>query len=161
MERAVAALIPFVQEWGLALNPEDLAELAGAVFEHYDADETWEALEAAVREQIAGHRRNIEQIQASYRGQRRERLQAGGKRPFLVVDDYGTGGIWIYLYATSAKQITDRYPGLTVITDWREWMTPERVFEIAAEIGPDMTFDIDNPHGWLADSEDALRHPPT
>jgi len=34
MERAVAALLPFVREWGLQLNPEHLYELAGAVLEH-------------------------------------------------------------------------------------------------------------------------------
>ena len=48
-------------------------------------------------------------------------------------------------------------PGLTLITEWRDWMTPERVTELTASIGPHMTFDIDNPDGWLAESEDALR----
>jgi hypothetical protein len=40
VERGVGALIPFVQEWGLPLNPEDLAQLAAAVLEHYDSDES-------------------------------------------------------------------------------------------------------------------------
>jgi hypothetical protein len=31
MERGAAALIPFVQEWRLSLNPEDLDEIASAV----------------------------------------------------------------------------------------------------------------------------------
>jgi hypothetical protein len=59
------------------------------------------------------------------------------------------------------EQITARYPGLTVITQWREWMTPDRVIELAARIGPQMTFDIDHPDGWLAESADALRRRPT
>ena len=35
---------------------------------------------------------------------------------YLVVDDYGTGGIWIYIHARSAEEITDRFPDLTVFT---------------------------------------------
>ena len=36
MERAEAALFPFVKRWGLPLNPEHLSEIAGAVLEHAD-----------------------------------------------------------------------------------------------------------------------------
>ena len=88
---------------------------------------------------------------------RRNALRASGKRPYLAVYDYGTGGIWIYVYAESAEQITERYPGLTVITEWRDWMTPERIIELTAGIGSHMTFDIDKPDGWLAQSDDELR----
>jgi hypothetical protein len=80
-----------------------------------------------------------------------------GKRPFLVVYDYGQGGIWMYLYAESAEQIAERYPGLTVITEWRDWMTPDRLVPIIATIGRDMTFDIDNPQGYLAKADPELR----
>lgn len=90
---------------------------------------------------------------------RGNRLRASGKRPYLAVYDYGTGGIWIYVYAKSAEQITERYPGLTVITEWRDWMTPERVIELTTGIGSDMTFDIDTPDGWLARSDDELSRP--
>jgi hypothetical protein len=83
-------------------------------------------------------------------------LHDAGKKPFLAVYDYGTGGIWIYLYALSAEQIIRRYPGLTVITEWSEWMTPARVLEIVAHIGSNMTFDIDEPDGWLASAEGEL-----
>ena len=84
-------------------------------------------------------------------------LRNEGKRPFLVVYDYGTGGVWIYIYAKSAEQIKARYPGLTVITEWRDWMTPDRVVELTATIGASMTFDIDRSDGWLAHAEDELR----
>jgi hypothetical protein len=62
-------------------------------------------------------------------------------------------------WAESAEQIAARYPGLTVITEWREWMTPDRLIEIIATIGPHMTFDIDQPDGWLAGADEALRRP--
>jgi hypothetical protein len=38
MERAVAALVPYVQEWRLPLNPQHVAALAGAVLTHFDSD---------------------------------------------------------------------------------------------------------------------------
>ncbi len=86
-------------------------------------------------------------------------LRDSGKKPYLAVYDYGMGGIWIYVYAESADQIAARYPGLTVISEWREWMTPDRLIEIIAAIGPQMTFDIDQPDGWLAKSDETLRVP--
>ena len=52
MERAVAALVPYVQAWNLALNPEDLHELAGAVLTHFDSDATFEEIDAAERARI-------------------------------------------------------------------------------------------------------------
>ena len=59
MERAAAALMPYVQDWELSLNPEDLYELAGAVLAHFDSMESFEAIDAAERariEQIARER---------------------------------------------------------------------------------------------------------
>jgi len=53
VERGVAALIPFVEAWGLPLNPEDRSELAGAVLMHSDGDTSFEEIEAAVRAQLA------------------------------------------------------------------------------------------------------------
>jgi hypothetical protein len=71
------------------------------------------------------------------------------KQPFLVIDDYGTGGIWMYIYARSAGEITQHYPDLTVITDWRDWMTPDRLIPLLAGLGPEKVYDIDQPHGYL------------
>lgn len=60
MDRAVAALLPFVREWGLSLNPEDLHEIAYAVLTHgidLAPDEaTYEAITKAVEGQIEEHR---------------------------------------------------------------------------------------------------------
>jgi hypothetical protein len=61
IERAIAALGPFVGEWRLCLNPEDLAELAYAVLVHAPgggpSDEAdLRRIDQAVREQIDGDR---------------------------------------------------------------------------------------------------------
>jgi hypothetical protein len=77
MERAVAALLPFIQEWRLPLNPEHLYELAGAVLTHYDTDESWEQLDSAVREQLAEFARRREAIEASYRAELRQAQEQG------------------------------------------------------------------------------------
>ena len=52
MERAVTALVPYVQEWNLPLNPEHLYELAGAVLSHFDSADSFEAIDAAERARI-------------------------------------------------------------------------------------------------------------
>jgi hypothetical protein len=57
MERAVAALLPYVNEWRLSLNPEDLYEMAGAVLEHFDSEESFAMIDAAERERLADYAR--------------------------------------------------------------------------------------------------------
>jgi hypothetical protein len=57
VERGAGALLPFVQEWNLPLNPEDLHELAYAVLVHHDSDASWDEIDAAVRAQIADSRK--------------------------------------------------------------------------------------------------------
>ena len=52
MERAVAALVPYVREWKLPLNPEHLHELAGAVLTHFDSAASFDAIDAAARARI-------------------------------------------------------------------------------------------------------------
>lgn len=65
---------------------------------------------------------------------------------YLVVDDYGTGGIWIYIHARSAEEITDRFPDLTVFTEWRSWMTPDRLIPLVWNLE---AYDLDDPSGYL------------
>jgi hypothetical protein len=86
---------------------------------------------------------------------------AGGKRQFVVVDDYGTGGIWGIVAAESAEAITRRYPQLRVITIGDPgWVTPEKYSEIVNEwIKPQARFDIDHPTGWLAKWDERLSAP--
>jgi hypothetical protein len=53
MERAVTALVPYVQEWKLPLNPEHLYELAGAVLKHFDSRASDDAIYADEQARIA------------------------------------------------------------------------------------------------------------
>ena len=79
-----------------------------------------------------------------------------GQSTFLVIDDYGTGGIWLYIHAVSAQQIRQRFPELIVITEWGEWMTPERLIPVIWDVP---SYDIDEPSGYL--SEYACRRGPS
>ena len=69
LERGTAALLPFVQEWKLPLNPEDLDEIAYAVLKHHDSDASFEEIQAAARAQLAevraAHDRMLEQMRDS------------------------------------------------------------------------------------------------
>ena len=47
------------------------------------------------------------------------------KKRFLTVDDYGMGGIWQYIWAESANEITKKYPGLRVVHDVPQWLEKE------------------------------------
>jgi hypothetical protein len=67
VERATDALVPFVQEWNLSLNPEDLAEIAYAVLLHHDSAASWDEIEAAVRAQIEDHRRQAQSLSDAMR----------------------------------------------------------------------------------------------
>jgi hypothetical protein len=71
-----------------------------------------------------------------------------GQSTFLVIDDYGTGGIWMYIYAACAQQIRERFPELTVITESREWMTPEWLIPVIWILH---SYDLDAPTGYLAE----------
>lgn len=69
IERCAAALIPFVHEWKLPLNPEHLDELAAAVLAHSNTGENWEQIDRAARQQIEEFRQRREPIEQSYRQQ--------------------------------------------------------------------------------------------
>jgi len=65
------------------------------------------------------------------------------KRKFLAVYDYGMGGTWSVITAHNAKEITEKFPQLSVY-DYEqlpEWATPEWVAELEAE----GIYDIDAP----------------
>lgn len=44
------------------------------------------------------------------------------KRRFLTVYDYGQGGVWQYINASSADQITAKYPSLKVVNTEPQWL---------------------------------------
>ena len=67
VERAVAALVPFVNEWNLPLNPEHLSELAHAVLVHSDDVTSFDEIDAAVRTQISEANERLRSLDDSYR----------------------------------------------------------------------------------------------
>jgi len=68
------------------------------------------------------------------------------KQAFLVVYDYGQGGIWAFIDARSRRDIERRFRDLKVMEEPPVWMSDEEL----AEIEQTMTFDADRPQGWLA-----------
>ena len=71
------------------------------------------------------------------------------KRPFLVVYDYGQGGIWAYVLAQSANEIESRFPDLRVVATRPDWMDDER----EARIRKNRTLDIDAVAAWLREND--------
>ena len=48
------------------------------------------------------------------------------KTKFITIYEYGSGGIWQYVYANSQEQITAKYPKLSVLEEEPEWFA-ERI----------------------------------
>jgi hypothetical protein len=69
------------------------------------------------------------------------------KKAYLVLYDYGMGGVWSVIHARSKEQINAKYPSLIVWDHPRpNWMTDEWYHRISSA----RTFDIDEePTGWL------------
>jgi hypothetical protein len=63
------------------------------------------------------------------------------KRPFLAVNDYGMGGVWLYIDARSAQEIVSLYPELTVYEQQPAFLSQDELDEIKSHFH----FDIDAP----------------
>src|SRR5260221_9996196 len=77
------------------------------------------------------------------------KMPSPGKDEFLAVYDYGMGGIWLKITASSREEIIERYPQLTVFAEDERpgWMTDAQEDEYTSE----MRFDLDAHEGtWLA-----------
>jgi hypothetical protein len=46
------------------------------------------------------------------------------KRPFLVVHDYGMGGLWAYVWAESEREINQKLE-VQIVTDLPDWLVNE------------------------------------
>ena len=69
------------------------------------------------------------------------------KQKFLTLYDYGTGGIWTYIRANSAKEVSAKYPKLTILEKDPDWFTDE-------DRQATKTVDIDDPpDAFLAEME--------
>jgi hypothetical protein len=69
------------------------------------------------------------------------------KKQYLVVYDYGTGGVWALIAARSELEILQKYPDLEIVKERPQWMTDEYCSNILSK----NSFDIDDePRGWLS-----------
>lgn len=78
-------------------------------------------------------------------------VKVDGQAPrqrFLVVYDYGQGGVWAFIWAQSADAIRERFRGLEVVNTMPSWLTGDEL----ARTEQTMTFDIDEvkPDDWIA-----------
>lgn len=79
------------------------------------------------------------------------------KESFLVLYDYGMGGVWAVIFANSKQQIAAKYPLLRIVEDRPAWMTENEYQKVLASL----SFDIDAPpRGWLLSLEAEQRKGP-
>lgn len=64
------------------------------------------------------------------------------KKEFLVLYDYGTGGVWVIVHARSAQEVETKFQDLAVVSTRPPWMTDKMYSDL-------MTFDVDQPEGWI------------
>ena len=69
------------------------------------------------------------------------------RNQYLIVHDYGMGGVWGIINANSEQEIRKKYPQVKVIETRPMWMSDADYNDIASA----HSFDIDDePRGWLA-----------
>lgn len=81
-------------------------------------------------------------------------MRAVSREPFLVVYDYGQGGVWAYVKAASREEILQRFPELEVVEARPAWLTPDHDERIRRR-----TLDVDRPSGLLSDLIAARKGP--
>ena len=67
------------------------------------------------------------------------------KTRFLVVYDYGQGGVWAFVWARSEDEIHRTFRDLKVVDSMPPWLTGDEL----AVTEERMTFDVDDPGGWI------------
>jgi hypothetical protein len=69
------------------------------------------------------------------------------KQRYLIVHDYGMGGVWGVMAARSEEEIRQKYPQLKVVEVRPSWMSKADYDVILSN----SSFDIEaEPLGWLA-----------
>jgi hypothetical protein len=63
---------------------------------------------------------------------------------YLVVYDYGTGGIWAVMLAPSKADIERTYPELVIFDEWPAWVDEAEYVRIRAKTG----FRFDQPDSY-------------
>ena len=71
-------------------------------------------------------------------------LRVMPNREFLVMDDYGTGGIWAVMSAPSKAALEAAYPELIVVDERPSWVDHAEYERIKARSG----FEFDQPQGY-------------
>jgi hypothetical protein len=74
--------------------------------------------------------------------------EQAAKRKFLVVYDYGQGGVWAFVWARSVEEIHERFRDLKVVDETPSWLTGDQL----AITEQRMTFDAEDvkPTDWIA-----------
>jgi hypothetical protein len=75
-------------------------------------------------------------------------VNSTAKRRFLVVYDYGQGGVWAFVWARSDDEIHRTFRDLQVVAAMPSWLIGEELERLEER----MTFDIDDvgPDDWIA-----------
>jgi hypothetical protein len=69
------------------------------------------------------------------------------KKRYLIVHDYGMGGVWGVMTARSGREICQKYPEVKILEVRPAWMSDANYNNILSN----NSFDIDDePRGWLA-----------
>ena len=71
-----------------------------------------------------------------------------GKKQFLVVYNYGQGGVWAIIYAHSRLEIAKKYPQLKIYRFKPFWMNRVTYNKIKTTMALDIN---DAPSGWLTE----------
>ena len=69
------------------------------------------------------------------------------KTAFLVVHDYGMGGVWAVIRAENAQDVSGKYPELEIVSERPGWMDDAIYADIERRLGCDID---DPPSPWLA-----------
>lgn len=72
------------------------------------------------------------------------------RKEFLVLYDYGQGGLWACIRADTAQQIRDRHPQLQVFEETPSFLSADMLADLQRKPAVDID---DPPTGWLADLE--------
>ncbi len=62
------------------------------------------------------------------------------KRGYLVLHDYGMGGIWAYVLAESEDRVRREFPDFKVVPEPPSWMTEQ----VLSDVKKRLTLDVDD-----------------
>ena len=78
------------------------------------------------------------------------------KKRFLVLYDYGQGGVWAYLLAESREYVREHFPGLTIYDVPPAWMSAKDLERVSKAMSIDAE---DLRHPFLAALKETDRPP--